>query len=508
MKTLFVSPVSATFELENNEIYYAKKQYDVFVNDKLVLKGVNTNVFTLFALEPSTTYKVVASGQETTITTDSVNNVVSTKGITNNGSKDVTKDIQALIDSLNDNDMLVVEEGKYLITSLQLKSNTYVYLKKKATLMASLNESDFEEIEGEIPDGKGGVTQLGTWEGTPAKMKVSIVNAWNQENIKLFGEGVIDGRAQSTSWWIDHKLKPYARPHILFFVHSTNIKVQGIKVTNSPQWTIHPYFCKDVGFYDVYIENPKISPNTDGLNPQCCDGVEIIGVHFSVGDDCIAIKSGKMYIGQKYRTPCRNITIRNCYMHDGHGAVVLGSEMSGGIKELTVERCLFEHTDRGLRIKTRRGRGDTAIIDGVTFSHILMKNVLTPLVINMFYFCDPDGKTEYVWSKEKLPVDDRTPYLGKFTFKNIEAVDCEYAAGYFYGLPEMPVGEINIEDSSFSFKDDAGSGTPAMMSFAEVCSRNGFVFKNVKNVRIHNVKMNNHVGEFYQVAGNESLIND
>lgn len=182
-------------------------------------------------------------------------------------------------------------------------------------------------------------------------------------------------------------------------------------------------------------------------------------------------------------------------MQFGHGAIVLGSEMSDGVKNLKVERCYFEHTDRGLRIKTSRGRGNTAIIDGVEFNNIYMDNVLTPLVINMFYFCDPDRKTKYVWSKEKLPVDDRTPYLGNFTFNNIKAINCEVCSRYFYGLPEMPIQQININDSEFTFKEDAKVDTHAMMSFSEECLRRGFVFKNVKEINLKNVKVENQLGE-------------
>ena len=114
--------------------------------------------------------------------------------------------------------------------------------------------------------------------------------------------------------------------------------------------------------------------------------------------------------------------------------------------------------------------------------------------MNMFYFCDPDGKTEYVYTKEKLPVDDRTPYLGKFTFKNIKATNCEYAAGYFYGLPEKFIGEINIIDSSFEFNKDARCGKPAMMSFAEECSKKGFVAYNVDTLNLKNVTLIGNVG--------------
>lgn len=103
--------------------------------------------------------------------------------------------------------------------------------------------------------------------------------------------------------------------------------------------------------------SPKNSPNTDGCDPESCENVDILGVYFSVGDDCIAIKSGKIYMGRTYKTPSSGFNIRNCSMNFGHGAVVLGSEMSGGIRDIKVSQCIFNQTDRGLRIKTRRGRG-------------------------------------------------------------------------------------------------------------------------------------------------------
>ena len=197
----------------------------------------------------------------------------------------------------------------------------------------------------------------------------------------------------------------------------------------------------------------------------------------------------------KYKTPATRHLIRNCLMEYAHGAVVLGSEMSGGIKDLTVSQCLFSHTDRGLRIKTRRGRGKYAVIDGVEFSNMKMDNVMTPIVMNMYYFCDVDGKTEYVWSKEPHPVDDRTPYLGEFTFRDIECVDCEWAAGYFYGLPEQPIASVTIENVIFSMKENASEGYPAMMSYIDKSCRQGLYFNCVKRVHLKNVTVTNHVGD-------------
>ena len=233
--------------------------------------------------------------------------------------------------------------------------------------------------------------------------------------------------------------------------------------------------------------SPKDSPNTDGCDPESCNGVDIIGVYFSVGDDCIAIKSGKIYMGRKYKTPSENFNIRNCSMNYGHGAVVFGSEMSGGIKNINVTQCLFNQTDRGLRIKTRRGRGKDAIIDGITFENIKMNEVLTPLVINMYYFCDPDGHSEYVHTKEALPVDDRTPYLGKFVFKDIECTNVNIAAGTFYGLPEQPIKSITLENVSFHYQLNPEAGVPAMMDFVDPMKGQGLIFNFVDEVNISNV---------------------
>jgi polygalacturonase len=156
---------------------------------------------------------------------------------------------------------------------------------------------------------------------------------------------------------------------------------------------------------------------------------------------------------------------------------------------LNVTKCLFKETDRGLRIKTRRGRGKNAIIDGVIFDNIIMQDVLAPLVINMYYFCDEDGKTEYVYSKEKHPVDDRTPYLGKFVFKNIECRNVHQALGYFYGLPEQPIESITLENITVDYAKNSEAGFPAMMSYIEKMKDFGIFARFVNDITIKNVKM-------------------
>ena len=177
-------------------------------------------------------------------------------------------------------------------------------------------------------------------------------------------------------------------------------------------------------------------------------------------------------------------------MEYGHGAVTLGSESAMGIRALTVSQCYFRQTDRGLRIKTRRGRGEKCAITNITFENIRMDGVLTPVVINMWYnCCDPDRFSEYVWSREKLPVDGRTPHLGAFTFRDMVCTGAQVAACYIDGLPERPIDEVTFENVSVAFAPDARPGIPAMQNFARERCRLGLYCENVGAVRLKNVRL-------------------
>ena len=265
---------------------------------------------------------------------------------------------------------------------------------------------------------------------------------------------------------------------------------------NAASWQLHPFFSKKLRFLDVSVSAPKISPNTDALDPESCEDVLILGCRFSVGDDCIAIKSGKISMAQKYKAPAARHTIRNCLMEHGHGAVVLGSEISCGVEELTVCQCCFRDTDRGLRIKSRRGRGKDCVIDNVLFDNIRMEGVLTPIVINGWYNCvDPDGNSDYVQTRIPQPVDDRTPYFGRFTFRNMECSGAEVAAAYVDGLPEAPVKSVALENVCIRFRKDARPGVATMQKNKKVTCRLGLYFENVEEVRLENVKLEGTDGE-------------
>lgn len=492
---------SLSIELINESCYYTEEQYDVLVNGEVVLSKQNLNVVSIYNLEPNTNYFITIVFKSETVrivyTTkpEFVTLNVKSFGAKGDGVTDDTLFIQAAINACPKNGRVFIPAGTYSVCPLFLKSDITIELDEQAHLLGDTDRTKYPVLPGmTLLTDESDDYNLGSWEGNPLDCFASIITGIEVSNVNIIGKGIIDGNAQKGDWWIDVRTKRIAwRPRGVFLVRCNNISFQGVTVTNTPSWNLHPYFSEDIHFIDMKLISPKTSPNTDGCDPESCKNVDIIGVHFSVGDDCIAIKSGKIYMGRKYKKPSENFTIRNCSMNFGHGAVVLGSEMAGGIKDIKVSNCIFNETDRGLRIKTRRGRGRDAVIDGITFENIRMINVLTPLVINMFYFCDPDGKTEYVWSKEKLPVDDRTPYLGEFHFKDMTCTGVNVAAGAFYGLPEQPIKKVTLENISFSYSAEPKAGVPAMMTGLDPMSNRGLIFNNVEEVVINNVKLNNNL---------------
>lgn len=498
MNNIYTSSCSAAFELENELCYESPEEYHVYLNGKQAGGSYKENVFSLFDLSPDTEYSVSTSfdKRQLIFRTKKESCCVSVRnfGAAGDGIKDDTKAIQTAILACPEGGRICIPEGTYYISPLTLKSHVTVEITEGAVLMGITDEGAYAVLPGEV-EGLGSESiEFASWEGRPAASHQSLLSAYHSEDIHIVGRGIVDGNAQNSTWWIDVKKRATARPKLLFTNKCSDIYIHGVSFKNSPSWNLHPYKSQRVGIYDISVTAPKDSPNTDGCDPESCDTVEIIGARFSVGDDAIAIKSGKMREGKR-NIPASNHTVRNCLMEFAHGAVVLGSEMSGGVSGLSVSQCLFKNTDRGLRIKTRRGRGKDAIVDGVIFSNIRMDGVLTPLVMHMFYFCDPDGKSDYVQNKNALPVDGRTPYLGRFCFKDLVCTNCSVAAGFFYGLPEQPIEEIEISNARFTFSDNAQKGYPAMMFGIEEYSKAGLIFNNVKRVRMHNVSIQGVNGE-------------
>ena len=495
LNILFSGASSACFELQNESPYYAPEKFKVFLNDKEQYTS-ECNVFSLFGLEPDTGYSLRVRGETLDAAldfrTESETCVIDVRafGALGDGEHDDTNAIQTAVSSLPAGGRLLFPAGVYLTRPLQLKSHITLELAEGATILGWTRREDYPIVPGCVTDGKGREVHFGGFEGNAVPMYQSLLTAQYAEDIRIIGPGTVDGNAENSDFWTGFHSFPAARPRLLFFNRCKNIRVHGVRACNAASWQLHPYYSEDLGFYDVSVAAPKDSPNTDALDPESCDGVDIIGCRFTVGDDCIAIKSGKIELGMKLNRPADHHTIRNCLMEYGHGAVTLGSEIGAGVRNLCVTRCLFRGTDRGLRIKSRRGRGKNCRIDNVSFENIRMEGVLTPIVINLWYnCCDPDRESEYVWSREKLPVDDRTPYMGSFRFEKISCSGAQVAACYIDGLPEAPIGEVSFRDVDVSFTLDAKPGIPAMQNFAEPRCRLGLYLDNVRRIRLENVRL-------------------
>ena len=512
---IFKTARCVTIEIQDGGIFNTKSRSDIYVNGRFYGSSDRT-IISIYDLKPETDYEIrtVCGEEEAKVQVRTDHEFVTLNvrdfGAKGDGIQDDTGYIQAAILACPKESRVLVPEGVYRITSLFLKDDLRLELARGAVLLAETDRTKFPVLPGLIQAyDEVGEYNLGTWEGNPLPMFSAIITGINVKHVVLYGEGMIDGNASRDNWWLEPKKKRIAfRPRMIFLNHCEDVVVQGITVQNSPSWNIHPYFSDHLRFLDLKVLNPKDSPNTDGLDPESCKAVEIAGVYFSLGDDCIALKAGKIYMGAKYKTPCENVVIRQCCMRDGHGSITLGSEMAGGIRHLTVKDCLFLHTDRGLRIKTRRGRGKDAVIDDVLFENIHMNHVMTPFVINEFYFCDPDGHTEYVRTRECLPVDERTPEIRTLVFRNIEAENCHVAAAYFCGLPEKKIQKVVMEHVHVTYADDAQEGVPAMMDGIEPCARLGIYAYNLEKLILRDVRIEGQEGEAYLFDNVDGLEQD
>ena len=320
------------------------------------------------------------------------------------------------------------------------------------------------------------------WEGVKCWCMHPCIFIDNAENVVLSGKGTVDGSGDV--WWKeyqgqkengisspstpielrfqamnpDYESQPgggggrqiqFLRPPLLQIKDSNNVSVKELFFTNSPFWTIHPLFSKNLHIDGIHVRNPKDAPNTDGIDIESCSDVVVENSLVEVGDDGIALKSGSGISGIRDGVPSENVMIRGCHVKWAHGGAVIGSETAAGIHNIHVEDCFFDGTDRGIRIKTRRGRGGS--IHDLFFKNIKMVDNLCPFVINMFYKC---GATDMdLFSLSSLPVTEETPEIYGVYIDSCTATGCLSSAGMIVGLPERPVAGVEIRNSEFSVAD-------------------------------------------------------
>ena len=304
---------------------------------------------------------------------------------------------------------VIVPAGEFHSGAVHLLSNVNLHIQKNATLKFLTNPKHY------LP------AVLTRWEGLELMGYSPLIYAYGQTNIAVTGDGTIDGSADNKTWWpwkgghseqhwilipgedqkpartklvadaeanvpVEQRLYAegaYLRPP-LFQPHSCkNVLVEGVTIKNSPFWLLNPVLCKSVTVRGVNLDSH--GPNSDGCNPESCDHVLIENCNFNTGDDCIAIKSGRNADGRRIDTPSQNIVIANCNMQDGHGGVVIGSEISGGVNNVFVEDCTMNSPllERAVRIKTNSIRG--GLIEHIRVRNIEVGDVQNAIVVNFYY---------------------------------------------------------------------------------------------------------------------------
>ena len=374
---------------------------------------------------------------------------------------------------------VVVPPGVFLTGAVHLKSNVNLFISKGATLKFSMDPKSYMPVVHT------------RWEGMELMHLSPFIYAYEQTNIAITGEGTLDGQGKSFFWkWHGNpryggdpaKLsqKPdrdklydmmtrnvplaervfgeghYLRPQFVQPYKCKNVLIEGVTIVDSPMWELHPVLCENVTIRRVHIASH--GPNNDGCDPESCKDVLIEDCFFDTGDDCIAIKSGRNNDGRRLATPTENVIVRGCTMKDGHGGVTIGSEISGGVRNVFAENCQMDspNLDHALRVKNNASRG--GLLENFYFRNITVGQVAHALVTIDFNY-------------EEGAKGGFTPVMRNFQVDNLRSGKSQFGVD-IQGLDAAPVYDISISNSTF---DNVKEGN---------------IVKNVKGVKLNNVKFN------------------
>jgi polygalacturonase len=341
---------------------------------------------------------------------------------------------------------LHVPAGRWVTGPIHLASNVHLHVSEGAELSFSQDFADYLPVV------------FSRWEGLELMNYSPLVYAKDCENVAITGKGKLDGRGQA--WWPWKQTQKKAakrlydlasagtppeqrvfgtegdlRPSFIQTVGCKNVLVEGITITSGPMWTIHPVYSENVIVRRVSVITN--GPNNDGLNPDSSKNVLVEDSFFSTGDDCVVVKSGLNEDGWRVGRPSENIVVRRLRGERGHGGVVIGSEMSGGVRNVFVDDCEFAGTDRGLRIKSMRGRG--GVVENVYYQNVRHLD-LRQLDVEV---------TTFYASSTLVPLTERPPLIRGVHVKNVTGNGGKTALE-IVGLPEQPIRGVTFEDVSFA----------------------------------------------------------
>ncbi len=383
--------------------------------------------------------------------------------------------IQKAIDSVNEKGggTVVIPAGSWLSDPFELKSNVCLRCEKGSIVQFTDDYDHYPLIET-------------YYEGRLGWRVMSPVTAHDAENIAIMGEGIFDGNGQAwrpvrksgvniyrwnefchkpgvlneqeDTWYPTERallgsqqkststlsyeeclaIKEYLRPVMVNLLSCHNVLIQGVTFRNSPAWCLHPVLCENLILDGVFMMNEEWAANGDGLDLESCRNVLVKDCFLDAGDDAICLKSGKDEEGRRRGVPTENVVIDSCKVYKGHGGFVIGSEMSGGVRNVKISNCTFLSTDNGLRFKSVRGRG--GVVENIWVDNIHMAAIKSDAILfDLYYFSKGP--------KEFKPVDEGTP-----EFRNIymDHIDCVSAGqvGIMQGLPELHLHNVYLSNST------------------------------------------------------------
>ena len=444
-----------------------------------------------------------------------------------------TEAIQKAIDACTNagGGRVVIPRGIWITGPIIIKNNVNLHLELGALLQFSKDFKDYPVINA-------------IYEGTMQLRCQSPISARNANNIAITGDGVIDGGGDAwryvkkfkltalqwkalvssggvvdksgNNWWpsqsaldasiyIDEMTKKnqkpdyelvrnspeYLRPVMVNLISSKNILLDGPTFQNSPAWNIHPVMCENMIVRNITVRNPWYSQNGDGIDLESCKNVIVYNSRFDVGDDALCMKSGKNEEGRERGIPTENIIIADCIVYHGHGGFVIGSEMSGGVRNIKVSNCQFIGTDIGLRFKSTRGRG--GIVENIYIDNIFMKDISTEAIgFNMFYggFAPKEDKSADDNSKtaQAVPVSEETPQFKNIFMNQVLCIGAENGL-ILQGLPEMSIKGIELKNSI-------------------ITANIGVSIYDAENIKIENTKIISNSGIPFNITNSKNVVFD
>jgi len=379
---------------------------------------------------------------------------------------------------------VLVPNGKYLTGAIHLESNVNLHLEDQAEILFSLNPKDYPIVHT-------------SWEGTEVMNYSPLIYAKNKTNVAITGKGTLNGQADNTNWWIWSGGKNYGwkkgipsqndpqnrevlvdmaergtpvnervfgegrylRPNFIEFFECNTVLVKDITVINAPFWILHPIKTNNMIIDEVTVNSH--GPNNDGCDPEYSQNIIIKNCTFNTGDDCIAIKAGRDADGRRVAIPSKNIIVQNCKMIDGHGGVVIGSEISAGVNNVFVENCVMDspNLDRAIRIKTNSKRG--GIIEDVFVRNLEVGTVKEcVLKLNMFYNVYGSQTGNFI------------PTIRNIHLENVNVKNGGKYSIWAEGYEQSPVENITLKNVKIEKVDSI------------------YLLKNVKNLKFNNTYIN------------------